>query len=105
MSHDPNRRDHPQNDRPAHESTTASADDDGSTASQLHDLAARRLGFLSYDALVRASTPITARDGRIHLIVEGPDGRWLVWREESWPEYRTFDSIHHAGRAAGEAES
>ena len=75
---------------------------DGDAQAEWRDAAAKMLGFKSYSALIAASTPITARDGRVHLIVESHDGRWIVWRAETWPEYRTFDSIHHAGRAAGE---
>jgi hypothetical protein len=85
-------------------SRTAGAIRDGDGQPDSRDAAAQSLGFRSYVALVAASTPITARDGRVHLIVESHDGRWIVWREEAWPEYRTFDSIHHAGRAAGEEE-
>jgi hypothetical protein len=70
--------------------------------SDRRDEAARQIGFRNYDALVAGSTPITGRNGQVHMIVEGTDGRWIVWLEETWPEYRTFDSIHHAGRAAGE---
>jgi hypothetical protein len=80
----------------------ATHDGDGRKSVDRRDAAARQIGFRSYEALVAASTPITGRDGRVHMIVEGTDGRWIVWLEETWPEYRSFDSIHHAGRAAGE---
>ena len=89
-----------QRDRDVSATDGASRASDGRNDSR--DPAAQNLGFRSYAALVAASTPIAARDGRVHLIVESHDGHWIVWREETWPEYRTFDSIHHAGRAAGE---
>jgi len=107
MSHDPNRPDSKTDEATTnnHAQQAAGQDGlphDGPVSGDPRDAAARQLGFRSYAWLVKSSTPIASRDGCIHMIVENHDGRWMVWREETWPEYRTFDSIHHAGRAADE---